>query len=79
MKKEYHVIYTLDNLKKNISRLHFTARNDKKAIAKVEEWKEFYKCEGHKFTVIKLFRNLCLPDFENPVEIIIRYKENEND
>ena len=79
MKKEYQVIYTLDNLKKNISRLNFTARNDEKAIAKAEEWKEFYKGEGHKFTVIKLFRNLYLPNFENPVEIIIRYKEKEND
>jgi hypothetical protein len=73
MKKEYHVIYTLDKLKKNISVLHFTARNDKKAIAKVEEWKNFYKTQCHEFTIIKLYRNLYLHNFENPVEIVIRY------
>lgn len=73
MKKEYHLIYTLDNLKKNISSLNFTARNDKKAIVKAEEWKNFYKTQNHKFTVIKLYRNLYLSNFENPVEIVIRY------
>jgi len=76
MKKEYKIIYTLDYLKKNISIINFTARNDKKAIKKVEELKEFYRTQNHKFVVIKLFRNLYLSNFENPVEIIIRTKEN---
>lgn len=73
MKKEYQLIYTLDNLKKNISTITFTARNDKKAILKAEKWENFYKNQNHKFTVIKLYRNLYLSNFENPVEIVIRY------
>jgi len=77
MHKEYKVFYTLDKLKKNISTIQITARNDKKVIEKVEELKSFYKSQGHEFTVIKLFRNLYLHNFENPVEVIIRYKDGD--
>jgi len=41
MKKEYQLIYTLDNLKKNISTITFTARNDKKGNLKSRETGKF--------------------------------------